>query len=66
MKQPDISPQDAAEAEERDWRAVEDDVLARVKSVSHSITERVRKLIDETNSHSPFGADPTDEAPSVQ
>jgi hypothetical protein len=66
MKQHDISPQDAADSEERDWRAVEDDVLARVRSVSHSITERVRKLIDETNSSPSLGADPTDETPPVQ
>jgi hypothetical protein len=46
-------------------KAVEDELLDRVKQVARRIVERVKKLTEDTAPAEKLGDGPTDEAPPV-
>ena len=50
---------------EPDWKAVEDELLDRVKEVARRIVERVKKLTEDTAPAERLGDGPTGEAPPV-
>jgi len=60
-----MHPKDSGSADEPDVRAVEDDVLNRVKDVARRIVERVRKVTEDTGTVVDGGPDhPTEEIPT--
>jgi hypothetical protein len=66
-----MPPTDGIQAESisqegNELERAEDALLQRVKDVSQKITDRVRKVLGDTEPHGVLSCDPTDEAPPVQ
>jgi hypothetical protein len=58
-----MNPDTPDQAEERERQFLDDEILARVKSVAQRIVDRVRRLT-ENEPRLPIGSDdPTDELP---
>jgi hypothetical protein len=59
-----MNPETPNQTEERDRPLLDDNVLARVKSVARRIVERVRRVTEDEPGRQIGPDDPTDELPA--